>query len=503
MLFNTKNEPNAAKLIESLRYLGYNNYSAICDLIDNSIDADAQNIRISISQRKGDYIISIADDGTGMDLATLDEAMKLGSLVDRDVAADLGKFGMGLVTSSLSIAQRTEVVTRFNGEFLTSVTDVEEVRKRNEFCKYLGKASPENISEFKKLVGDSTGTVVELSNSDNFKNKNVSVFANTLRNKVGQIYRMFLASGRKIFINQKEVNSIDPMMLDNPKTELFCDDSISLSLKSLDGKDIAEQIRLRIVVLPEFSRDLEKSLGVSQKHQGFYLLRNNREIASGQTLDIFTRHNDLNRFRAEIFFSATLDEFMGVNFTKHQVDLHQAITDKIREFSIGQIRTIRSRIKTKQVAKEDREVSHEESERAISAKSRLLIKPKPKTQAKVVGVKKKTGARVERNHRDGTDGRPSRVRTSVKFMAASLGLSGPIYEAEQENFTILIRWNIDHPFYQRFILERKNDKTLLTSVDFLIYSMATAELTALNDENFELIQTIKSVMSANMRSLLS
>jgi hypothetical protein len=67
----------------------------------------------------------------------------------------------------------------------------------------------------------------------------------------------------------------------------------------------------------------------------------------------------------------------------------------------------------------------------------------------------------------------------------------------------VIQWNIEHPFYERFILERKDDKTLRTSVDFLVYSLATAELTTLNPDNYEMIQNIKTVMSANLRSLLA
>jgi DNA mismatch repair ATPase MutL len=90
-MFTTKNEPNAAKLMDSLRYLGYDNYSAICDLVDNALDAEAKVIHINISQVGGEPVISIADDGCGMDERILDEALKLGSLTDRNSTSDLGK----------------------------------------------------------------------------------------------------------------------------------------------------------------------------------------------------------------------------------------------------------------------------------------------------------------------------------------------------------------------------------------------------------------------------
>jgi hypothetical protein len=37
MRYDRPNDPNAGRLIESLRYLGYGNYEAIADIVDNSI----------------------------------------------------------------------------------------------------------------------------------------------------------------------------------------------------------------------------------------------------------------------------------------------------------------------------------------------------------------------------------------------------------------------------------------------------------------------------------
>jgi hypothetical protein len=84
-----------------------------------------------------------------------------------------------------------------------------------------------------------------------------------------------------------------------------------------------------------------------------------------------------------------------------------------------------------------------------------------------------------------------------------MGEAGVIYEAEQQRRTIIIRWNSDHPFYKRFVLENQQDKGMLAAADYLVYSLACAELLSLNDDNVELIQTFKATMSANLRTLLS
>jgi hypothetical protein len=98
---------------------------------------------------------------------------------------------------------------------------------------------------------------------------------------------------------------------------------------------------------------------------------------------------------------------------------------------------------------------------------------------------------------------PGGFAANCKFETASMGEAGVIYEAEQQGRTIIIRWNSDHPFYKRFVLENQQDKGMLAAADYLVYSLACAELLSLNDDNVELIQTFKATMSANLRTLLS
>src|SRR5260370_31437160 len=99
--FNHNSSPNPAKLIESLRYLGYDNYHAISDIVDNSVDAGAKNIRVIVRTSKGAPEIVVADDGLGMDEEILDQAIRLRSLVEKEASNALGPFGMELSTAPL------------------------------------------------------------------------------------------------------------------------------------------------------------------------------------------------------------------------------------------------------------------------------------------------------------------------------------------------------------------------------------------------------------------
>ena len=148
--FDKPNMPNAAILMSSLRHLGYSNHAAISDLIDNSLDADAQNIAVDVERVKGDFVISIVDDGSGMDDHTLDEAMKLGSDTERNVASDFGLYGMGLVTASISIGRRLQVMTRGVDGDLIAISDLDEVVRRNAFVKHQAKADASEVRAFEQ-----------------------------------------------------------------------------------------------------------------------------------------------------------------------------------------------------------------------------------------------------------------------------------------------------------------------------------------------------------------
>jgi hypothetical protein len=90
--------------------------SALADLVDNSIDAHAQHVRIRFV-RAGDRLTSlfVIDDGDGMTDTTIDDAMTMGR--QRRYGSDaLGHFGLGLKAASLSQADVLTVLSRARGD---------------------------------------------------------------------------------------------------------------------------------------------------------------------------------------------------------------------------------------------------------------------------------------------------------------------------------------------------------------------------------------------------
>lgn len=103
--------PSAARLTESLRDIGYDFPAAVADIVDNSIMAGAGRVDVLIEFDGADSFVSVADDGCGMTANGLIEALRYGTRRTYP-RGDLGRYGLGLKTASLSQCRSVTVVTR-------------------------------------------------------------------------------------------------------------------------------------------------------------------------------------------------------------------------------------------------------------------------------------------------------------------------------------------------------------------------------------------------------
>lgn len=508
--FSFKSQPNAGKLINSLRHLGYTNYSAIADLVDNAWDAESTQVKILVRQRDKDPEIIIADDGSGMDENILGQAIRLGSLVDKNEDSDLGKFGMGLCTASLSICRHTIVLTKTeNGQLLKAINDVDEVIKQGEFVSYLGQASLEESIQFDELTNNSGhGTVVILKNCDQLSNKNLSIFSSILSKDLSRIFRHFINAERKIFVNDKLLESFDPLDWNNPNTLRFDESEIVIPVGQY-----TETIKIKTAILAEDYAKGDKEIEKNIQTQGFYLMRNNREIMDGISLGLFNKHNDFNRLRIELSFSGQLDSLMGINFMKRNVNVDQSLSDKLGTYFKGQITTIRNRIKREKTTETPDEIQniHSDVSHEIRKKSKLLMTPKAPKETRTPSQHREKAENSNKESGAIRNPSPERQQTGgfaadSEFLSASMGAQGVVYTAEQVGRKVIVTYNSDHPFYSRFILENgRSDKRFVAGVDYLIYSLACAELQQNNDDDevVSLIGNFKTIMSVNLRTLLN
>lgn len=461
--FVRDNPPNATRTIEALRELGYDSYASVMDLLDNSIDAQASNIAITISEEKGDFRIVIEDDGLGMDEETLAEALRLGSDTQRETD-DLGKFGLGLVTASIGLSRRVEVYTReLDGDLLYGGFDLDDIAEQDRFLKWL---QPLGL-EIEDLTAQ--GTRIQLSKTDRISNKNVTTFASTLRKRIGQVFRKFLKADRKITVNGKPVEPIDPLMLSDPNTSLILETEIEVE----GGGSVV----LRAVELPDLGQAGNAERGIIPQNSGFYLLRNNREIIEAYTFDFYKKHPDYSHFRAEVLFDGSLDAVFHTDVKKMSIHPSQSFLDKLRQATQGLITQAGRQGRNRAHVRRD-QIDHSLAESNITRRATLI--PKPKGLIEKRSSKAKSGnhslSPVLRKRAPHVTDLKTISGLKVVFEEGDYG-EGPFYQVGQEGRTIRVVYNTQHPFW-RELVEHATEPKVVATLDYLVFAMANAELLA-------------------------
>jgi hypothetical protein len=276
-----------------------------------------------------------------------------------------------------------------------------------------------------------------------------------------------------------------------------------------DGSKATETVGVILVQLPDWGgQEANRAHGVTIERSGLYVLRNRREIAPALTFNIFARHNALSRFRGELLFPATLDTELGVTFLKSSWELKpsQSLRDKIDQIVTPYMRQSR-KMYYKSLPASSEEIPHDEAAKVITQRAPFLRKPKtlierraPKTEPHDGEKRSDPGDRIRTPQRPRTQ--PALAETA-RFEARDLGPTAPIYEADLIGRKVIITYNTAHPFYQRFILENRDNRGVIAGIDYLVYSLAAAELRESDDSTFRFIERMREDMSFNLRQLLT
>lgn len=215
--------PDAAALIETFRAIGYSLSTALADLLDNSISAGASKIWIDFIWDGEDSTLSIRDNGKGMDLPALLNAMKPGSKSpseDRQ-PGDLGRFGLGLKTASFSQCRSLTVISKEKGNEIFSRTwDLDYVVEKGDW--YL--LAPPPYPEHKALLEEQErGTVVIWDKMDRLVKGLVKDNENHLDQflkaldlasaYLAMVFHRFMETGKlKIYLRNNPLEPWDPFL---------------------------------------------------------------------------------------------------------------------------------------------------------------------------------------------------------------------------------------------------------------------------------------------------
>jgi hypothetical protein len=337
--------PYAPTLIESTRAIGYSLEAAVADIIDNSIAANAKNVDIYFFPVDSAYI-AILDNGNGMNEEEIDVAMQYGSKnpLEQREQKDLGRFGLGLKTASLSQCRCLTVISKQGDRLEGRQWDVDHVTEVGDWSLIvLDKDEMNQLPQIDELKKYESGTLVIWQKLDRLKAGEIN-FELSLGRKIDRVrdhmslvYHRYIAGEAgitklRLSINGEKVKAIDPFLTEK-------------SVQAMDDEVLVIQgnkILVRPYILPHISKltaDEIKMLGGKEglrRQQGFYVYRNKRLLVWGTWFRMM-RQGDLSKLaRIRVDIPNTLDDLWTLDIKKSSA-LPPAEVRKNLEIIINQI----------------------------------------------------------------------------------------------------------------------------------------------------------------------
>lgn len=324
--------PNPSDLIESMRSIGYSFNTAIADIIDNSISAHAKKIDIySIFSDNTLQKMQIIDDGDGMDLNGLIEAMRLGSKNPNDLREkeDLGRFGLGLKSASFSQCRCLTVVTCQNGRYNALVWDLDYVQEHNCFeVQQLTNGDIKKIDHIDSIKEH--GTIVQWSKFDYFNSKEqmFEKLANA-KEHLSLIFHRYIEDGLKMTLNNMLIEAKDPFLKKNSRTQILQSKKINMGIGIVE---VQPYILPQIKYLSQEERAKVNGITKSNTYtdQGLYIYRNKRLIMWGTYLHLDSPKELNKNARIQVDIPNTLDSLWEIDVKKSKASIPHQLRKQLR-----------------------------------------------------------------------------------------------------------------------------------------------------------------------------
>ena len=328
-------EPRADVLIESMRNIGYTFESALADIIDNSISAKATKIDILFDANK--ICLGILDNGNGMDFDELKEAMRFGSKDPLSIRAidDLGRFGLGLKSASLSQCRKFTVVSKKNGEYNSLCWDLDYVKQTNDWT-VLPVKNLVSIPFIDELYCLEHGTIVLWENFDKVSDT-TSNLLHVLEEKLAStsdyialVFHMFINEGLIISFNNNPLPKIDPFLQKNTYTQILKTENLGIN----DQNGVMRTVSIQPFVLPHFNHLKQSERQMLEKNndynkQGFYVYRNKRLIIWGTWFRMVGSKELSKNARVKVDIPNTLDFLWSIDIKKSSASLPASFKSKL------------------------------------------------------------------------------------------------------------------------------------------------------------------------------
>jgi hypothetical protein len=355
--------PSAGRLMTSLRDIGYEVASAVADLVDNAIDANATHIAIDVIADGPNSWLRVSDDGIGMSGPRLDEAMRYGTRADYGPRA-LGHFGLGLKTASLSQCRRLTVASSERHKNRTTIRrwDLDDVIATDSWSleRIPVRSAPERL--LAPLVETGHGTVVLWENLDRMLPRRptpgmtmrvLATAENEISEHLAMVFHRFLdgeayaGRGRlTMTLNGQEVPAWDPFATSEPHTRALPPQT--LDYEDSDGRLVAIDVHPYILPAQQHfsSPEAHRRAGGPQRwnrHQGFYMYRRDRVIQAGGWSRLRTLDEHAKLARIAIDLPVDQEDRFAVDVAKMRVTIPEELRPGLRAVASGAVAVAQER----------------------------------------------------------------------------------------------------------------------------------------------------------------
>lgn len=355
--------PAARRLVRSLRDMGYDFVQAVADLVDNSIAAGAKTIDITIRFDGNNSWLRLADNGCGMNGKTITEAMRYGADTRDYESDDLGKFGLGLKTASMSQCRKLTVASRIDRDtkrIEARQFDLDHIEAANRWEIFiLGPADRSEILVAPLL--QHTGTVVLWEKLDRVLDyhdpwgerarKGLLALAQRLEEHLAMVFHRFITGdARKLGTRSKKValtlngapiEAWDPFARSETATQVLDPVHLPAHMSGHSGT-----VRYQPYILPTEKKFSSKAAhdragGPNRwnSQQGFYIYRADRMIQSGGWCRMRTADEHTKLARVALDFDPDLDEAFEISVNKTRVKLSTELRDQLKQH-VGRLATL-------------------------------------------------------------------------------------------------------------------------------------------------------------------
>jgi len=388
----------------------------------------------------------------------------------------------------------------------------------NSWALELRDASAEERKLLEQTASESPGTVVVWRSVDRVlpgyadpgglpRKKALKKLVQELSDHIALVYQRFLdpkdkrAPKATIRVNARAIEAWDPFQEQETKKPVF-EERITVQMHN----DSEATFLVRCFVLPrvsEFSStEAEKAARLSADRQGVYVYRENRMIHGPDWLSMYKKEPHFTLARFELSFGHDLDEALLVDIKKSRIlldpTLYEYLSDNI--FPLA-------RREAEQRYRKGRAEKTKGVESLLHASSNIAIEGKVTTLDTATITKadaEKGEAEVQNNM--GTAVTPMRI--VLKKSDAPIHVEttadidfGVMWEPALINGSLAVRLNAGHPYYQKVYLPNIDNPVLIQSLDFILWSLAQAEVNNYSSETRDAFEEFRHEVSRNLKKL--